>query len=147
MTEQTPAPDGATQVPEREIEFRGRTIWVKMPKPEQLLVWKRTLTRLQDPENQDWTGETVMAALERLRMIIDSIILNRIDIDWMDDEMLAGRLELKDTAEIVTKTVEAFADATGEPDNRAARRAAKKATPAKKAVRKPAPTPRKAATR
>jgi hypothetical protein len=129
-----------TQVPEREITFRDRQIWVKPPKPEQLLVWQRTLKRLQEP-GLTWTGESVMAALERLRLIIDSVILNQVDKDWLDDEMLAGKLEMRDTSEIVHLTIDAF----NEPANRAERRAAtKKAAPAKKAaVRKTAP--RKAA--
>jgi hypothetical protein len=134
MTEQSPASDGATQVPEREITFKDRQIWVKMPSPEQLLVWKRTLARLQNTEN--WTGESVLAALERLRLIIDSTILNRVDIDWMDDEMLAGRLEMSELTQVVTQAVAAFGE--DEPVNRAARRA-KKAAPAKKATRKATP--------
>lgn len=124
--------ESSTQVPEREIEFRGRQIWVKIPLPEQILVWKRTLTRLQDADAQDWNGETVLAALERLRMIIDSVILNRVDTDWMDDEMLAGRLKLTDLAEVVNLTVAAF----GEEDEAPNRTARRSTGPAKKATRK-----------
>ena len=42
MTEQQ---EGQLQadIPEQEIEFKGRKIWVKMPSGEQLLVWKRTV--------------------------------------------------------------------------------------------------------
>ena len=67
MTEQTEA---ATPVatPELEIEFEGRQIWVRMPSPEQLLVWKRTLTQLQGADVTGWNGEQVMKALERTRM-------------------------------------------------------------------------------
>jgi hypothetical protein len=129
-------PTEDTQVPEREITFHDRQIWVKPPKPEQLLVWQRTLKRLQQP-GLTWTGESVMAALERLRLIIDSVILNQVDKDWLDDQMLAGNLEMKDTSEIVHLTIDAF----GQPTNRAERRTtAKKAAPAKKAVRKTAPS-------
>jgi len=124
MTEQ----QGATEVPEREIEFRNRKIWVKMPRPEQILVWKRILVRLQATEN--WTGEQVMASLERLRNIVDSVILNQADIDWMDDQMLAGDLDLQQSADIIPLALSAFA----QDDNRASRRVAKKAAPAKKAA-------------
>jgi hypothetical protein len=134
MTEQTDAP---VEMPEREIEFHGRTIWMKMPRPEMLMVWRRTLTQLQAINENDWTGETVMAALDRLRNIVDSLLVNKADGIWIDDQFLDGTLTFPELAPLITKAVEAFA-----PDeNRADRRAAK-AAPAKKAVRKKA-TPAK----
>jgi hypothetical protein len=124
-----------TQVPEREIEFQGRAIWVKMPGPEQLLVWQRTVTRLQSADVTGWNGDQVMSAMERARKIIDSVILNQVDKDWLDDQMLDGAVRLQEASGLITQTVEAFA----EDDNRASRRAAaKKTVPAKKAVRKKA---------
>ncbi len=128
MTEQ----DAVVPTLEAEIEFQGREMFVKMPSPEQLLVWKRTLAKLQGA-GEDWNGAQVMAALERARMIIDSVLVHATDVDWLDDEMLAGRIDLKGTSQIIHKAVEAFAE-TG---NREERRAAKKA-PAKKAARKAA---------
>jgi len=136
MTEQTEAPevDVSTMVPEREIEFRGRKIWVRMPKPEQILVWRRTLAQLQGADVDGWSGEKVLAALERARKIIDSVILHSTDKDWLDDLMLDGELDLKETASIVLLTVEAFAAEANRADRRAA------AKPAKKATRKKATT-------
>lgn len=134
MTEQTEAT--ATVMPEQEIEFKDRKIWVKMPSPEQLLVWKRTLTQLQGADVSGWNGEQVMRALERTRLIIDSVIVNQADKDWLDDEMLAGTVGLMDTAAIINGTVEAFAAAAEAEGNRETRRAAAR-TPAKKARRKP----------
>lgn len=132
--------------PELPIQFRGREIWVKMPKPEQLLVWKRTLRQLQTAEVQSWNAEQVMTALERTRRIIDSLMANEVDITWLDDEMLDGRIGLEDTAEIINMTVQAYADAAerekAENGTRAERRAADK--PAKKAARK-APARKKGA--
>lgn len=137
MTEQE-----ATTVPEREITFLDRQIWVKMPSPEQILVWQRTAKRLQNFGTEAVNGQQVLQALERLRMIIDSVILNQVDKDWLDDEMLAGNVDMNQATDVIPRTVEAFA----EDDNRASRRAAaRKTTPAKKAARKVAP--RKAAPR
>jgi hypothetical protein len=118
---------------ERPILFRGREIFVKMPTPEQLLVWKRVLKQLQEPEVTN--GEQLIKLLERTRKLIDSILVNRADVEWLDDEMLDGNLVLNDTADIMLEAVKAFqAD-----DNRESRRAAKK-TPAKKAARRKATT-------
>jgi hypothetical protein len=128
--------------PELEIEFRGRKLWVRMPTPEQILVWKRTLVQLQSAEVDGWNAEQVMAALERTRKIIDSVLVHRVDVDWLDDEMLARRVDLKGTAEIINRTVEVYAEAAeaerAEHGTRAERRLATK-KPGKKAARK-APT-------
>lgn len=141
MTEQeTEAQEAAApeMPPELEIEFMGRKLWVRLPKPEQLLVWKRTLRQLQAAEVDNWNAEQVMAALERTRRIIDSVLVNPVDVTWLDDEMLDGRVDLKGTAGIINKTVEAYAEAAerekAEHGTRSERRAAKKTT--KKAARK-----------
>lgn len=126
------APDSAA---EREITFRDRPIWVHLPTPEQLLVWKRVLRQLQTPGDLD--ASQVMQALERARKIIDSVLVNRLDIDWLDDLMLDGDLTLNDAAGILQSTLDAFA-LQGE-SNRADRRAAKSAKP-KKVTRRKATT-------
>lgn len=137
MTEQPPAATAAAELPpELEIPFAGRQFWVKMPTPEQLLVWKRTLRQLQGADVSGWNGEQVMKALERTRLIIDSLLVHEVDKEWLDDEMLAGRLGLMDTAGIINGTVEAFATAAEQEGNRETRRAAAKKTTGKKAARK-----------
>lgn len=136
MTEPTEAPeaDALETMPEREIQFMGRSLWVHFPRPEALLVWKRTLVQLQRADTSDWNGEQVLAALERTRKIIDSLLVHEVDKTWLDDEMLDGGISLKDTSQLVLLAVEAFtAD-----QNREDRRAAGKAAPAKKATRKKA---------
>lgn len=135
MTEPTPV----DVMPEQEITFRGRQVWVKMPRPEQLLVWRRTLTQLQgmDP-NTGWTADSVMAAMERLRRIVDSVLVNATDVAWLDDEFLDGTLTFQELVPIITLTVTAFAEAAENEGNRETRRAAAKKTPAKKATRKKA---------
>jgi hypothetical protein len=116
---------GAPAGTERPITFQGREIWVRFPSGEQLTVWQRTLQMLQRADTDGWDGEKVMNAYSRLRRIIDSIILNKIDKDWLDDEWLDGRLDMVQSAQIIQLTLEAFST----DDNRAAKRAAtKKAT-------------------
>lgn len=140
MTEQTEATSAQPEVmPEQEIEFKGRKLWVKMPSPEQLLVWKRTLKQLQNDVTAGWNGEQAMKALERTRLIIDSVLAHEADKEWLDDEMLAGTVGLMETGAILNLTVEAFAAAAEAEGNRETRRAAaKKTAPAKKAARKKA---------
>ena len=128
--------------PELEITFQDRQLWVRLPTPEQILVWKRTLNQLQSAEVDGWNAEQVMAALERTRKIIDSVLVHRVDVDWLDDQMLERKIDLKGTAEIINQTVERFAEVAeaerAEHGTRAERRTAAK-KPGKKAARK-APT-------
>lgn len=143
MTEQTENPAAELELP---IEFQGRELYVHMPTPEQLLVWRRVLQRLQRVETAELTGIEVLNALERFRLIIDSLVANPKDIDWLDDEMLAGRLGIKELAPLITLSVEAFQRNADETSNRATRRAkaVKKTTPARR--KPPAPRTRKAAS-
>lgn len=139
-TEQAaPAADEEVTIPEVEVQFQGRDIWTHMPTPEQLLVWDRTVRSLTEaPPNASWTGSQVMRALDRLRRIVDTILVNKADIEWLDDQFLDGKLTFKSLAPFIAQVVDAFADAAEEANatsNRAAKRAAKKA-PAKKAARK-----------
>lgn len=110
---------------------------VRFPKPEQLLVWQRILKRIQTIEDGSWTGESVMAALERLRTIVDTLLVDQVDIDWLDDRFLDGSIDFKKLAPFLTQVTEAFVEAAAEEGNREQRRKAKK-VPAKKTVRKKA---------
>ena len=125
--------------PELPVTFAGREIFVRMPTPEQLLVWERTVKRLTEaPPDESWNGSAVLASLERLRKIVDSIFVNRTDIDWLDDQFLDRKLDFKALVPFITLVVDAFADAAEEAaPNREAKRAIKK-TAAKKAARKKA---------
>lgn len=124
---------------ELPIPFMGREIWVKMPRPEQILVWQRTVNRLtQAPEGAQWSGPEVMVALERLRKIVDSILVNRTDIEWLDDQFLEGTIGFRELTPLITEAVSAFqTKAEEEAPNREAKRAVKKT--AKKAARKVTP--------
>lgn len=138
-----PTAEGAEQTKlELPVTLMGREIYCRMPSPEQLLVWQRTVKRLTEaPINASWTGSEVMAALERLRKIIDSLMINRADVDWLDDQFLEETVTFQNLAPFITDVTEAFAEAAEAEGNRADRRAAAK-KPAKKAARKKASTPR-----
>jgi len=127
MTEQQQ--DEVVVVPEIPVPLLDREIYVHMPKPEQLLVWQRTLDNLSNaPMGTGWTGSEVMAALERLRRIVDSIIVNKADVTWIDEQFLDGTLSFELLTPFLTQVAEGFAAAAGEnAPNREAKRAVKKA--------------------
>jgi hypothetical protein len=118
-----------------EVPLAGREITVTHPTPEQLLVWQRTLKRLGNLETATWTGEETMAALERLRKIIDSIIVHRADIDWLDDAFLEQTVGFRELAPWITQVIDAFEQHASQSGTRAERRAAAKP---KKATRRKA---------
>lgn len=111
--------------PKGEIQFRGRTMRVVMPQPEQILVWRRIHARLEAANIRDWNGQEVLDALDRVRKIIDTVLVDQADIDWLDDEMLAGKLTIRDASQILVDAVKSFA-------NRSQRRAAKTTGPARR---------------
>jgi hypothetical protein len=139
MTDQEEA---ALAVPEVPVMFLGREIYARMPTPEQLLVWQRTVKRLQEaPTNASWTGSEVMTALERLLKIINSLMANKTDVEWLDDQFLTGGVNFRTLTPFITLVIEAFAKVAEEEEgNREDRRTAAKKTPAKKAARKKAST-------
>lgn len=126
----------AEEIPVLPITFQDREMFVTMPSPTQLAVWKRILQRLQStPENQ-WTADAVVDELSRLHRIVETLLVETADKRWLEDEMMDGRMDFQGLAPIVTLSVEAF-QAAAEGNNRESRRAAKKA-PAKKAALKSA---------
>ena len=135
MTEQETTDQDRPMV--EEIEFQGRTLKIRAPKPEQILIWQRIMRHLESANLSDWSGEQVLAALERGRMIIDSLLYDPADISWLDDEMLAGRVGLREASEIV---IEAMKRMTG---NRTQRRAAAKKAPARRKAPEEAAAPAK----
>lgn len=145
MTTEQVEGEAAPEVPlELEIPFVfqeadggeiRRTMWVRMPRPEQLLVWQRTVDKLTNaPITASWSGTEVMAALERLRKIVDSLLVNKADVNWIDDQFLDGSLTFQTLTPFITQTVSEFQQAAAESGNREERRGAKKT--AKKAARK-----------
>jgi hypothetical protein len=108
------------------ITFRGRVIAVKLPKSEQLAAWQRLIPRLESVERDNLTGEQALALLNRATKIVDSVIADEVDRDWLEDLRLDGEVELQETLPIVGDAIRAL---QGEMPgavvpNRAARRKA-----------------------
>lgn len=142
MTDAPEAPE-AVEMPVLPITFRERELYVTMPTPSQLAVWRRILVRLQNTPESSWTADSVVDALAKLHTIVDTILVEQTDKNWLEDELLNGRLDFPGLAPIITMATEAFQEAAAKEGNREDRRAAKK-TPAKKAALKPATSRKKA---
>lgn len=143
-----------TVVPKADtIEFLGRTMRVKMVAPEQLVVWRRLANRLQGAEGAAEMDETPrdgetreqararvsdygMTQLDRMLKVVGSVLLDRVDRDWVEDQLLEGTVRLTTTgdipgvADIISLTVDHFtassraeAASTTGPQPKARRRA------------------------
>lgn len=121
------------EYPTAVITFKGREIQVKIPSPEQLLVWRRTMRGLQTANPDDWGSTEVLDALERTRRIVDSL-LDKETVTWLDDEMLSGDVGFQDLSEIILEATRVFGRRET-PGKKPAKTAAKK-KPVKKATRK-----------
>lgn len=130
MTE--PSQPETLEMPSLPITFQGREMFVTMPSPTQLAVWKRILARLQNTPENAWTASAVVDSLGRLVTIVETLLVEPVDKAWLEDSLLDGTLDFPTLAPIITLTTEAFQQAAAETGNRETRRAAKKA-PGKKA--------------
>jgi hypothetical protein len=140
MTEQqTPEEEAPviTAGESREVNFRGHKFTAYAPQPEQILVWQRTLDRLSQANTATWKGKDALAALDRIRKILDSL-LSPEDIDWLDDQMLQRdpetrmpRFTLENAHELMMEIINAFR-ANNREERREAERAAKKTAPARR---------------
>lgn len=104
----TPSNNGkATKPP--TIEFRGRTMPVRFPTAEQLTVWNRTARRASEISGRDITNQEAATLLDRVLRIIQSVLDEQADRDWVEDQLLDGGLTLAGdggATDIISMTVE-----------------------------------------
>jgi hypothetical protein len=99
----------------KTVTFGGRDLTVSMPTPEQLAVWQRTARRMTGVDPATMTGEEAMKLLDRGLKVIQSVLPNPDDRDWLEDELLDGNLTLEAAAGIVTAAVAAYRTNGGPP--------------------------------
>lgn len=87
------------------ITYRGRTMNVVMPTPDQLAIWQRTALKLQGA-TQGMGNDEIMRLLQRAVTLIGSVLVDEVDRDWVEEALLAGDLDLMGAAAIVTLAVE-----------------------------------------
>lgn len=123
-----PDPSGGAQpapAPEiKSVQFKGRTIVVKCPTEEQIFAWERLLTKMESMAKEAATVDTARILLNRCNKIIESVIAEDDDREWLEDGRLDGTITLQESAQIVVDALKAFEkEVSKEPPNRAARRA------------------------
>lgn len=137
-------PDGttSTEAMTLPIPFKGRTIHMKMPSPEQLLVWQRTMRQFEAMDTSAMNGHQALNAIDRCVRIVTSLFALPKDREWLDDALLDEEVKLNDLLPLMSDTVTAFGEAAAESGNREERRAAAKKATRKAPARKTAPAKR-----
>jgi hypothetical protein len=108
----------------KTVTLKGRAIQVRKPDADQLLVWDRVLQRIETMAAAAETANQIRRLVNKCDIIINALIVNEEDQDWLENQQLAGTLNLREAGSIVLKALEAYGDEVApEPPNRAARRA------------------------
>lgn len=118
-----PAAQGETpDQPVPTITFRGRTMPVVQPVIEQLDVWNRTVDRLRDLQEAISAARTAeekaaadealersgMKLVSRLSRIIQSVLPDEADHDWLDEQFLRRQFTYLQAADIISLALDAL---------------------------------------
>lgn len=132
-----PPADGdpaATEMPETDVEWNGRTWHVRLPSLEQLTIYRRLNRQFQElGEAQRREGaeplslEQATKYFDRALKLITSILVNPDDIEWLEDAMLEGKLTLTKASGLMKAAFDALGklakEREAQNENRQARRA------------------------
>jgi hypothetical protein len=98
------------------MTFAGRDLRVVMPRPEQLAIWQRTLSRLGGGDLSTMSGAEVGQLINRSIRIIETVLADEVDREWLEDQLLDGAMTLADAASIVTAALKALRVGDDTPD-------------------------------
>lgn len=103
-----PSPAAPAETAADSIMFMGRTMLVQAPSPEQLSVWQRLATRAQAMTGAGLTGDGAARLFGRAHRVIESVLVDEHDREWLEDQFLDRALTLEQAADILTLTVNVF---------------------------------------
>jgi hypothetical protein len=109
----------ATIVETRPITFTGRTMKVREPTPEQIIVWNLLRRQVRDMEAAGDTPERNRLALDVLTTgteILQGLMVDQDDQGWLLTQFARARLTLQEAMGIMSATVDAFATEPASPN-------------------------------
>lgn len=121
--ENTPDVDGH---PTTAIEFEGRRMLVRRPSIEQIAMYRRTAKQMEALKDRDITtpkqGEDVVRIFDRAARMIESVLVDDDDREWVQDQLMAGR-KISDLVPILRQAIDklgeqAAASTSGAPPAR-----------------------------
>lgn len=107
------------------VEFRGRTIEVRAPELEQVVIIRRLQVVFSDASRlENITAERAVKLMDRALKAITSVTVNPEDVEFIEDLWLDRKLKLEETLPLMTASMKALEAANADTMNRAKRRAA-----------------------
>lgn len=126
---QAPA-DGAPEVDLQFVVFGDRRIRTRPLDVDLVTVWNRIARRMSKPEAL--TAENIGDTLDRALKMIQSIMADEADRDWLEDQLLEGTMTLQQASSIISKAVEQFLQGRQQQADQTAARATKAASKARR---------------
>ncbi len=126
-------PNAEGVVEQADVTWRGRVIRVRLPTIEQMTMYRRLARTFQElgeratqPGAEPMDMDEATRHYDRAVKLITSIMVNPADIEWLEDEMLEGRVRLPDAAELMREAIGKLGEKNATAANREERRAAAK---------------------
>lgn len=102
----TPDVDGN---PTAVIEFEGRRMLVRRPSIEQIAMYRRIAKQMEALKDREITtakeGESVVIIFDRAAKMIESVLVDADDREWVQDQLLAGR-KISDLVPILRQAID-----------------------------------------
>jgi hypothetical protein len=115
-----------------EVTWRGRTMRLKIPNAAQLMTWSRMATEFgqigQTPDDQEIDKARYQKALQRLGSIVFGVFEDEDDKDWLEDEILEGRVDDQGLLDLFTSLGDQIQNFQEDDDSGNATAPAKKKT-------------------
>jgi hypothetical protein len=115
-----------------EVTWRGRTMRLKIPNAAQLMTWSRMATEFgrigQTPDNEEIDKKQYQKALQRLGSIVFGVFEDEDDKDWLEDEILEGRVDDQGLLDLFTSLGDQIQNFQEDDDSGNATAPAKKKT-------------------
>jgi hypothetical protein len=103
-----PAAGETVVVPLKTVTLKGRTIEVRRPTDEQLFAWDHILRRMEAIGSNIQNLEQARKLIAKCETIINSVIVNEADRDWIEDGRLGGTITLHDAGSIVIDALKMY---------------------------------------
>lgn len=89
----------------KTVTLKGRVIEVSRPTDEQLFAWDQVLRRMEAMGKNIENTDQARKLINKCMNIINAVIANEDDRDWLEDGRLDGSITLKDAGELVLEAL------------------------------------------
>lgn len=92
----------------KTVTLKGRVIEVKRPTDEQLFAWDQVLRRMEAMGKNIENTDQARKLINKCMNIVNAVIANEDDRDWLEDGRLDGSITLQDAGELVLDALKVY---------------------------------------